>query len=156
MSYRPHRSRQPGARRRRVRGGLRCIIVLAISIWRLIYLFIWDGYIYVCKFMYVNWLTNNSYTCLKMALRVHPVSVRRFPSFRTQPLENLSHYLWRNGFLSNPAPGENLLSGNLVMETGCIIKRLLLSLVSLSLLLLQFDYYYWYHYHDHSIITITL
>ena len=24
---------------------------------------------------------------------VHPVSVRRFPSFRTQPLENLSHYL---------------------------------------------------------------
>ena len=26
-------------------------------------------------------------------LRLHPVSVRRFPSFRTQPLENLSHYL---------------------------------------------------------------
>ena len=24
---------------------------------------------------------------------VHPVSVRRFPSFRTQPLESLSHYL---------------------------------------------------------------
>ena len=24
--------------------------------------------------------------------RVHPVSVRRFPSFRTQPLENLSRY----------------------------------------------------------------
>ena len=24
---------------------------------------------------------------------LHPVSVRRFPSFRTQPLENLSHYL---------------------------------------------------------------
>ena len=24
---------------------------------------------------------------------IHPVSVRRFPSFRTQPLENLSHYL---------------------------------------------------------------
>ena len=22
-------------------------------------------------------------------------------------------------YLSNPAPGENLLSGNLVMETGC-------------------------------------
>ena len=40
-------------------------------------------------------------------------------AFRTQPLENLSHYLWTNGFLSNPAPGENLLSGNLVMETGC-------------------------------------
>ena len=25
--------------------------------------------------------------------RIHPVSVRRFPSFRTRPLENLSHYL---------------------------------------------------------------
>ena len=51
---------------------------------------------------------------------VHPVSVTRFPSFRTQPLENLSHYLRKKGFLSNPDPGENLLSGNLVMETGCI------------------------------------
>ena len=29
---------------------------------------------------------------------LHPVSVRRFPSFRTQPLENLSHYLWTNDF----------------------------------------------------------
>ena len=50
---------------------------------------------------------------------LHPVSVRRFPSFRTQPLENLSVDSVNNGFLSNPAPGENLLSGNLVMETGC-------------------------------------
>ena len=24
---------------------------------------------------------------------IHPVSVARFPSFQTQPLENLSHYL---------------------------------------------------------------
>ena len=49
---------------------------------------------------------------------VHPVSVTRFPSFRTQTLENLSHYLWKNGFLSNPDPGESLVRGNLVMETG--------------------------------------
>ena len=49
---------------------------------------------------------------------LHPVSVRRFPSFRTQPLKNLSHYLWKEGLLSNPAPGENILSGNLVKETG--------------------------------------
>ena len=54
---------------------------------------------------------------------IHPVSVRRFPSFRTQPLENLSHYLWTNGFESSPAPGENLLSGNLVLETGCIARK---------------------------------
>ena len=26
-------------------------------------------------------------------------------------------------YLSHPAPGENLLSGNLVMETGCISNR---------------------------------
>ena len=51
---------------------------------------------------------------------LHPVSVRRFPSFRTQPLANLSVDSVKHGFLSNPAPGENLLSGNLVMETGCI------------------------------------
>ena len=30
-----------------------------------------------------------------------------------------SLWLWTNGFRSNPASGENLLSGNLVMETGC-------------------------------------
>ena len=43
-------------------------------------------------------------------LVLHPVSVRRFPSFRTQPLENLSRHLWKKRFLSNPAPGENLLN----------------------------------------------
>ena len=48
-----------------------------------------------------------------------PVSITRFPSFRTQPLENLSVDSVKNGFLSNPAPGENLARGNLVMETGC-------------------------------------
>ena len=50
---------------------------------------------------------------------LHPVSVRRFPSFRTQPLEILATTYEKQRFLSNPAPGENLLSGNLVMETGC-------------------------------------
>ena len=54
-------------------------------------------------------------------LLLHPVSVRRFPCFRTQPLENLSVDSVNNGFLSTPAPGENLLSGNLVMETGCTV-----------------------------------
>ena len=51
--------------------------------------------------------------------RLHPVSVTRFPSFRTQTLENLSRYQWRKRFLSNPDPGENLVMENLVMETGC-------------------------------------
>ena len=62
--------------------------------------------------------------CLRESANVwndclHPVSVTRFPSLRTQTLENLSHYLWTNGFLSNPDPGENLVMENLVMETGC-------------------------------------
>ena len=50
---------------------------------------------------------------------LHPVSITRLPSFRTQTLENLSRYLCTNGFLSNPDPGENLVRGNLIMETGC-------------------------------------
>ena len=29
----------------------------------------------------------------------------------------------KNGFLSNPDPGENLVSRNLVMETGCMTSR---------------------------------
>ena len=53
--------------------------------------------------------------------RLHPVFITRFPSFRTQPLESLSIDSVKNGFLRSPAPGENLESGNLVMETGCII-----------------------------------
>ena len=55
-----------------------------------------------------------------MILTVHPVSVRRFPSFRTQPLENLTPLPMtkKNRFLSNPAPGENLLSGNLLWRPG--------------------------------------
>ena len=28
-----------------------------------------------------------------LVMAIHPVSVRRFPSFRTRLLENLSHYL---------------------------------------------------------------
>ena len=39
--------------------------------------------------------------------------------FGPSPWKILRHYLRTNGFLSNPASGENLLSGNLVMETGC-------------------------------------
>ena len=30
--------------------------------------------------------------CQGLGCKLHPVSVRRFPSFRTQPLENLSRY----------------------------------------------------------------
>ena len=52
--------------------------------------------------------------------RLHPVSVTRFPSFRTQTLENLTPLPIKDRFLSNPDPGENLVMENLVMEAGCM------------------------------------
>ena len=86
----------------------------------------------VCVYIYIYIYTfTHSQICSDSALtsgllefhsgkiELHPVSVTRFPSFRTQTLENLSHYLRKKRFLSNPDPGENLVSGNLVMETGC-------------------------------------
>ena len=39
--------------------------------------------------------------------------------FGPGPWKVLASIVQTNGFLSNPAPGENLESGNLVMETGC-------------------------------------
>ena len=36
---------------------------------------------------------SNGRHSLRRRKRIHPVSVTRSPSFRTQPLENLSHYL---------------------------------------------------------------
>ena len=64
-----------------------------------------------------------TYIHMHVQVHIHPVSVTRFPSFRTQPLENLSHYLWTNGFLSNPAPGENLERGILLWRQGVHICR---------------------------------
>ena len=72
------------------------------------------------------------------------------------PLENLSHYLWTNGFLSNPAPGENLVSGNLVMETECMPSfsslspppslragcfGLVRTIINIRILVFSYDYY---------------
>ena len=84
-------------------------------------------YVYVYTYIYIYIYIYNVHTHITYSIvvsrctvqRIRPVSVRKFPSFRTQPLENLSQYLWKRRYLSNPAPGENLLSGNLVMETGC-------------------------------------
>ena len=78
---------------------------------------------------------------LRMRTSIHPVSITRFPSFRTQTLENLSHYLWKNRSLSNPDPGENLVSGNRVMETGCTI------LYYHILWYCYYHYSYYYHYY---------
>ena len=40
--------------------------------------------------------------------------------FGPRPWKILAATYEKKGFLSNPDPGENLVSGNLVMETGCI------------------------------------
>ena len=48
----------------------------------------------------ISWNDINAYNEVIM----HPVSVRRFPSFRTQPLENLSHYLWKKTISEQPSP----------------------------------------------------
>ena len=40
--------------------------------------------------------------------------------FGPSPRKILATTCETNGFLSKPAPGEDLLSGNLVMETGCM------------------------------------
>ena len=50
---------------------------------------------------------------------------------------------WKKRFLSNPAPGENILSGNLVMETGCIyccyIITLLYCIITLHCNVISYD-----------------
>ena len=42
-----------------------------------------------------------------------------FRLFGPRPWKILATTYEKNGFLSNPDPGENLVSGNRVMETGC-------------------------------------
>ena len=85
-------------------------------------------YIYIYTYAYIR-----TYTCIHVYVYTYIDSLtdRYRYTYTRSPLEDprlfgpstwtiLRHYLCTNGFLSNPAPGENLLSGNLVMETGCI------------------------------------
>ena len=99
--------------------------VLPLSLYIYIYIY---TYIYIYIYTHTpNYIfqTHNYLLLWTSPSGLPPVSVRRFPSFWTQPLENLSIDSVTNGFLSNPAPGENLVSGNLVMETGCSVMRTL-------------------------------
>ena len=43
--------------------------------------------------------------------------------FGPRPWKILAATYETNGFLSNPDPGENLVRGNLVMETGCSLPE---------------------------------
>ena len=86
-------------------------------------------YIYVCMYIslslsiyiyiYINAgdLDRGSGRVLELRGGSSGVSGEDSLLFGPSPWKILRHYLLTSGFLSNPAPGENLLSGNLVMET---------------------------------------
>ena len=69
-------------------------------------------------------------------LGVRPVSVTRFPSFRTQTLESLSLHLRTNGLLSNPDPGENLARPPGSTASFQNFEFVLVGIVSISFLVL--------------------
>ena len=73
---------------------------------------------------------------------VHPVSVTRFPSFRTQPLENLSHYLWNKRLPSNPAPGEKSSK-----RESCYGDRVYQASLGAGTYYYYYYYYYYYSYY---------
>ena len=65
--------------------------------------------------------------CLARAKKACPQSPEEDSRlFGPGPWKILATTCETNGFLSSPAPGENLLSGNLVMETGCTCCHALL------------------------------
>ena len=84
-----------------------------------LYLYI---YIYIYIYMYTHICT---YTSLSLSIHIYTHRcidkslLEDSRLFGSSPWKILRHCLWTNGFLSNSAPGENLLSGDLVMETGC-------------------------------------
>ena len=72
-------------------------------------------YIYICMYIYIY-----IYMCIHIYIYIY-IYTHMFRLFGPRPWKILRHYLWKIGFLSNPDPGENLVSGNLVMETGCVL-----------------------------------
>ena len=92
-------------------------ICIHMYIYTYIYIYVLCVYMYICVYIHIYIYYVYIYIYIYMYIHI-------FPSFRTQPLENLSRYLWQKRFLSNRAPGENFLSGNLVTETGCRSHRL--------------------------------
>ena len=91
-------------------------------------------YIYIYKYTYTytyTYIHIHIYIYIYIHIHIHIYIYIHIHMYTRSPLEDsrhfgpspwkiLRHYLWTNGFLSNPAPGENIISGNLVMETGCM------------------------------------
>ena len=68
-------------------------------------------YICICVYIYIYTHVSNR--------GLHPVSVTRFPSFRTQTLENLSHYLWtKMGSWATQTLAKVLWAGILLWRPG--------------------------------------
>ena len=84
-------------------------------------------------------------------VRKLPISYTRSPledspPFGPSPWKILRHYLWTNGFLSNPAPGENILSENLVLYIYIYIHTYCILYNYISIMLFIYIYIYIYIY----------
>ena len=77
-------------------------------------------------------------------VEIHPVSVTRFPSFRTQTLENLSRYLWNKWVPEQPRPWRKSCDGE-----SCDGDRVLVILIHGTSM-------YWYYYYMITVLLSTL
>ena len=75
---------------------------------------------HTCYYYYVWWLV-----CLllivRLSLLLHLVSVRRFPSFRTQPLESLSRHQWKRHIWATQPLAKIFLAGILLWRPGVVV-----------------------------------
>ena len=90
----------------------------------LIYIYIYQPmYIYIYIYTYTlesTFVYTNIYTYVHIHIGVYTRSPsQEFRLFGPRPWKILATTYENNRFLSNPDPGDNLVSGNLVMETGC-------------------------------------
>ena len=86
-------------------------VYIYIYIYVCIYVYI---YIYIYTYIYIYIITH----CIVYYTR-SPLEDSRL--FGPSPWKIVAATYEQLGLLSNPAPGENLVSGNLVMETECML-----------------------------------
>ena len=94
-------------------------VYMYICIYVYMYVYI---HIYIYIYIYIHIYNSITGSPDDLTYTRSPLEASRL--FGPGPWKVLRRYLRTNGFLSNPAPGENLLSGNPVMETGCMDARL--------------------------------
>ena len=76
-------------------------------------------YIYMCIYIYMKMMQDLTQSFIRAGLKelllarcfIHPVSVTRFPCFRTQTLESLSRYLWNKWVPAQPRPWRESCDG---------------------------------------------